>query len=84
MVGFTYNFENTHTKYQNGVDMHWEWAPRVSSPRNGRSALVGYAYQQLTCDSGAGDRVGCFKSRVMGIGPQIGHVFQAGDTTRAT
>jgi hypothetical protein len=23
---------------------------------------VGYAYQQLSCDSRAGDRVGCFES----------------------
>ena len=35
---------------------------------------VGYLYQQLTCDSGAGNRVGCFKSRVAGIGPQIGYI----------
>jgi hypothetical protein len=35
---------------------------------------VGYVYQQLTCDSGTGDRVGCFKSRVAGIGPQIGYI----------
>jgi hypothetical protein len=40
---------------------------------------VGYVYQQLSCDSGAGDRVGCFRSRVAGIGPQIGHVFKVSD-----
>jgi hypothetical protein len=37
--------------------------------------LVGYWYNQLSCDSGAGDRVGCFESRVAGIGPQIGYIF---------
>lgn len=37
--------------------------------------LVGYFYDQLSCDSGSGDRVGCFESRVAGIGPQIGYVF---------
>jgi hypothetical protein len=42
--------------------------------------LVGYAYQQLTCDSGAGDRVGCFESRVFGIGPQLGYIFPIGTT----
>jgi hypothetical protein len=36
---------------------------------------VAYIYQQLTCDTGAGNRVGCFESRVAGIGPQIGYVF---------
>jgi hypothetical protein len=24
-LGFTYNFENEHTQYQNGVDMHFDW-----------------------------------------------------------
>ena len=24
VVGLTYNFENTHTQYKNGVDMHWD------------------------------------------------------------
>ena len=30
---------------------------------------------QLSCDSGTGDRVGCFESRVAGIGPQIGFII---------
>jgi len=25
VLGFTYNFENQHTDYQNGVDMHLDW-----------------------------------------------------------
>ena len=37
--------------------------------------LAGYWYQQISCDSGAGDRVGCFESRVVGIGPQIGCII---------
>src|SRR6185503_6767691 len=37
--------------------------------------LVGYIYDQLSCDSGSGDRVGCFESRVVGIGPQIGYII---------
>ena len=40
--------------------------------------LVGYAYQQLTPDSGSGDRVGAFKSRVFGAGPQVGFIFPLG------
>ena len=36
---------------------------------------VGYVYQQLTADSGSGDRIGAFESRVIGIGPQIGFLF---------
>ncbi len=30
------------------------------------------------CDSGSGDHVGCFKSRVAGVGPQVGYLFPVG------
>ena len=74
-LGFTYNFENTHTNYQNGVDMHVDWGASQFLTKQWQVGLVGYWYQQLSCDSGSGDRVGCFKSRVVGIGPQIGYIF---------
>jgi hypothetical protein len=35
---------------------------------------VGYVYQEIGCDSGSGDRVGCFESRVLGVGPQFGYI----------
>jgi hypothetical protein len=41
--------------------------------------LVGYYYQQLTGDSGSGDTLGPFKSRVVGFGPQVGFIFPVGD-----
>ena len=44
--------------------------------------VVGYVYQQLTGDSGSGTELGDFKSRVFGVGPQIGYLFPIG-TTRA-
>jgi hypothetical protein len=79
VVGLTYNFMNNDTQYQSGIDMHWDWgASRFVNPE-WQIGLVGYAYQQLSCDSGSGDRVGCFRSRVIGIGPQIGHVFKISD-----
>ncbi|WP_245445151.1 transporter [Pseudaminobacter soli (ex Li et al. 2025)] len=34
--------------------------------------VVGYAYQQLSGDSGQGAVLGPFESRVFGIGPEIG------------
>jgi hypothetical protein len=40
--------------------------------------VVGYLFQQVGCDSGSGNRVGCFRSRVAGIGPQIGYVIPMG------
>ena len=43
---------------------------------------VGYVYDQLTGDSGSGDRVGPFESRVFGIGPQLGYLFPVGEHTQ--
>jgi hypothetical protein len=41
--------------------------------------LVGYGYQQITDDFGQHPLLGAFRSRVMGIGPQIGYLFPVGD-----
>jgi len=78
--GFTYNFENTHTNYQNGIDFHLDWGASQFLSKQVMVGLVGYAYQQLTGDSGSGDRMGPFKSRVFGIGPQIGYLFPVSDS----
>lgn len=40
---------------------------------------VGYAYNQLTGDSGSGAKLGPFKSRVEAIGPQLGYIFPVGE-----
>jgi hypothetical protein len=74
-LGFTYNFENEHTNYKNGVDMHLDWGASQFLTKQWQVGLVGYLYNQISCDSGSGDRVGCFESRVVGIGPQIGYIF---------
>jgi len=74
-LGFTYNFENVHTDYQNGVDMHLDVGASQFLTKQLQVGLVGYWYNQLSCDSGTGDRVGCFESRVAGIGPQIGYII---------
>ena len=74
-LGFTYNFENGSTNYQNGIDMHLDWGASQFLTKQLQVGLVGYWYNQLSCDSGSGDRVGCFESRVASIGPQIGYVI---------
>jgi len=79
VLGFTYNFKNPDTQYQNGIDMHLDWGASQFLTKEWQIGLVGYVYQQLTCDSGSGDRVGCFRSRVLGIGPQVGHIFKVSD-----
>jgi hypothetical protein len=78
VLGFTYNFENPSTDYRNGIDMHLDLGASKFLTKQWQVGLVGYAYRQITCDSGAGNRVGCFESRVFGLGPQIGYVFPLG------
>jgi hypothetical protein len=77
--GFTYNFENADTNYRNGVDFHLDWGASQFLSQQVHIGLVGYAYQQLTGDSGSGNRVGDFKSRVLGVGPQLGYIFPIGE-----
>ncbi|MBR0831519.1 transporter [Bradyrhizobium manausense] len=79
VLGFTYNFKNPATQYQNGVDMHLDWGASQFLTKQWQVGLVGYLYQEIGCDSGSGDRVGCFRSRVQGIGPQVGYIFPVGD-----
>ena len=79
VLGFTYNFENQSTQYQNGVDMHLDWGASQFLTKQLQIGLVGYVYKQIGCDSGSGDRVGCFQSQVVGVGPQIGYIFPVGD-----
>jgi hypothetical protein len=77
VAGFTYNFKNPDTDYRNGVDFHLDVAASQWLSKQFFVGVVGYAYQQLTADSGQPAILGDFKSRVFGVGPQIGYVFPA-------
>jgi hypothetical protein len=79
VAGFTYNFKNQTTQYQSGVDFHLDWGASQFLSKQFFVGLVGYAYDQVSADSGAGDRIGAFESRVFAIGPQIGYIFPIAD-----
>lgn len=79
VTGFSYNFKNPYTDYQNGIDWHLDWALSQFLSKQLHVGVVGYFYNQLTGDSGSGATLGDFKSRVAGVGPQIGYLFPAGD-----
>ena len=74
-TGLTYNFENPDTNYQNGIDWHVDWGLSQFLTKQFLIGLVGYYYQEITDDSGSGAVLGGFRSRVAGIGPQIGYIF---------
>jgi Putative MetA-pathway of phenol degradation len=69
------NVTNQSTQYQNGVDMHFDWGASQFLTKQFQAGLVGYVYLEVGCDSGSGDRVGCFQSRVVGVGPQLGFII---------
>jgi hypothetical protein len=78
VTGLTYNFIDPVTNYQSGVDWHLDWGASQFVSKRIHVGLVGYVYQQLTADSGQAPILGDFKSRVLGVGPQIGFIFPVG------
>ena len=79
-AGLTYNFRNSDTDYKNGIDAHLDLGVSKFVTDRMYVGLVGFAYQQLTADSGQPAILGDFKGRTFGIGPQIGWIFDAGGT----
>ena len=75
VAGFTGNFENTSTNYTNGIDFHLDWGASQFLSKQVMVGLVGYVYEQLTGDSGCAPVLCPFKSRVIGVGPQVGYIF---------
>src|SRR6202790_5277601 len=57
-AGFTYNFQNQSTQYQNGVDLHLDWGASQFLTQQVQAGAVGYIYKEVGCDSGSGDRLG--------------------------
>jgi hypothetical protein len=79
VVGLTYNSINPYTQYRSGIDAHLDWAISPYLSEKLHIGAVGYAYNQLTGDSGASPALGGFRSRVAGVGPQIGFFFPVAD-----
>ena len=75
VAGFTYNFMNPTTNVQSGVDFHLDWGASQFLSKQFFIGLVGYAYDQVSADSGSGDLIGSFESRVFAVGPQLGYIF---------
>jgi hypothetical protein len=79
VAGLTYNFKNTDTNYQNGMDFHFDWGASHFFAKQLQLGVAGYYFQQVTDDFGAPAALGGFRSRIAGVGPQIGYIFPMGD-----
>jgi hypothetical protein len=75
VAGFTYNLTNPFLQYQNGIDFHLDWAASQFVSKNVQIGVAGYFFQQVTGDSGPGARLGDFRGRTIGIGPQVGFII---------
>ena len=79
VAGLTYNFRNSDTQYRSGIDFHFDWGASHYLTKQLFVGIAGYAYQQITDDFGQNPILGGFRSRVFGVGPQIGYSFPVGD-----
>jgi hypothetical protein len=75
--GLTFNNWNHDTNYKNGIDLHIDFGAAKFLSKQFFIGAVGYIYSQLDADIGSPAFLGEVKSRVYGIGPQIGYIFQA-------
>ncbi len=78
VTGLTGNFMNPSTDYTNGIDWHLDWGASQFLTKQWQVGVVGYAYRQLTADSGQLPILGANELQVFGVGPQIGYIFPIG------
>ncbi|WP_434633995.1 SphA family protein [Chromobacterium sp. CV08] len=78
VLGLTFNQKNPDTGYRNGTDAHLDVSLSQFLNEDFHIGLVGYAYHQLDNDTGPGLGRQDLKSRVAGLGPQIGYFFPVG------
>ncbi|RST87406.1 transporter [Aquibium carbonis] len=82
--GITYNFENPDTNYKSGTELHFEAAVMQHFSHTFSLGVNGYAYKQITGDSGSGAVLGDFKGQVLAIGPALDYTFLLGKTPVTT
>ena len=78
--GVTFNQKNTATDYKNGNEFHIDIAAIQHFNKQFYAGLTGYAYRQLTGDSGSGAK-SANKGRVNAIGPVVGYTAMLGPKT---
>ena len=80
-LGYAMNTENNATSYKSGDILHLDASMQQILPLGSGFANIGaeaWYFQQVTCDSGSGATLGCFKGRTAGIGPVLGYIQPIG------
>ena len=82
-VGYALNTENNDTSYKSGNILHVDASVQQILPLGSGFANIGaeaWYFQQVSCDSGSGATLGCFKGRTAGIGPVLGYIQPVGQS----
>jgi hypothetical protein len=80
-LGYAYNTQNSATEYKSGALLHFDGSIQQILPLGSGLATIGaeaFYFQQVSCDSGAGAVLGCFKGRTAGLGPVLGYIQPLG------
>jgi hypothetical protein len=83
-LGLAINTENSATNYKSGNILHLDTAVQQMLPLGSGFANIGaeaWYFQQVSCDSGSGATLGCFKGHTAGIGPVVGYIQPMGKET---
>ncbi len=84
--GYAMNTENPDTNYQSGSLLHFDGAIQQILPVGSGFVTLGaegFYFQQVTCDSGSGAVLGCFKGETAGLGPVLGYIQPLGKQSLA-
>lgn len=71
VIGYSFNTENAVTHYRSGQVLHIDYAIGKRLKSGWKPGIMGYAWMQVTPDTGSGAIFGSFESRVYGIGPIV-------------
>jgi hypothetical protein len=77
-LGYGINGTNDITHYRSGDEAHLELAVGKRLSPHWVVGLAGYAYRQVTPDSGLGDKLGSLQGRVFGAGPAVNYGTRLG------
>jgi len=83
-AGVTFNARNHETDYKTGTEVHFEFAAMKHLSHTASIGVDGYAYKQISGDSGSGALLGSFKGQVFAIGPALDYTFKIGKTPIVT
>ena len=72
-LGYTINFEDPGTQYRTGNEFHVEYFLGQHLPKGFVLGLVGYLYNQMTADTGAGATLGAFHGQTIALGPCLAY-----------